>query len=163
VHLLVGLPRQYGYRTIWCVSHTARVTTDDIGFLLAKASAHVNELIIARFAAAGYPEIRGSFGSVLVPLFEQDGRRVGELARVARLSKQSMTGLVAACEQAGLVERRRDAADGRAFVVRLTARGRRFQTVAEQVLGDLDRQLRDELGPSNRDALVKALKGVMEL
>jgi DNA-binding MarR family transcriptional regulator len=83
---------------------------------------------------------------VLVPLFEQDGRRVGELAQVARLSKQSMTGLVAACEQAGLVERRRDAADGRAFVVRLTAR-----------------ELRGALGPGNRDALVKALKGVMEL
>ena len=137
--------------------------TDDVGFLLAKASAHVNALLLARFGAAGYPEVRGSFGSVLIPLFEQDARRVGELARVARLSKQSMTGLVAACEQAGLVERVRDAADGRAFVVRLTARGRRFQTVAEQVLDDLDGDLREVLGPRNRDALTKALKGVMEL
>jgi DNA-binding MarR family transcriptional regulator len=100
---------------------------------------------------------------VLVPLFEQDGRRVGELAHVARLSKQSMTGLVAACEQAGLVERRRDAADGRAFMVRLTARGRRFQAVAERVLDELDRQLRDALGPRDHHALRKALKGVMEL
>lgn len=100
---------------------------------------------------------------MLVPLFEQDGRRVGELAHVARLSKQSMTGLVAACEQAGLVERRRDATDGRAFVVRLTARGRRFQAVAEPVLDELDRQLRDALGPRNHDTLRKALKGVMEL
>ena len=100
---------------------------------------------------------------MLVPLFEQDGRRVGELAQVARLSKQSLTGLVAACEEAGLVERRRDAADGRAFVVRLTARGRRFQAVAEEVLYDLDRELRDALGIRNHDALRKALKGVMEL
>jgi DNA-binding MarR family transcriptional regulator len=145
------------------VSRTDRPATDDVGFLLAKASAHYNELLLARFTAAGFPEIRGSFGSVLIPLFEQDARRVGELARVARLSKQSMTGLVAACEQAGLVERRRDPADGRAFVVRLTARGRRFQTVAEQVLAELDRKLRDALGSRNRDALVKALKGVMEL
>ena len=82
---------------------------------------------------------------------------------MARLSKQSMTGLVAACEQAGLVERRRDAADGRAFVVRLTAHGRRFQAVAQQLLDDLDRELRDALGSRNRDALVTALKGVMQL
>ena len=157
------LTGKYGYRTIKYVSRTNRVAGDDIGFLLAKASAHVNGMLLARFAASGYPEIRGSFGSVLVPLFEQDGRRVGELAQVARVSKQSMTGLVAACEQAGLVQRRRDAADGRAFVVHLTARGRRFQTVAEHVLDDLDRQLRDALGSRNRDALVKALKGVMEL
>lgn len=145
------------------MSRTNRPASDDIGFLLAKASGHFNGLLLARFIAAGYPDIRGSFGSVLVPLFEQDGRRVGELAHVARLSKQSMTGLVAACEQAGLVERRRDAADGRAFVVRMTARGRRFQAVAEQVIDELDRQLRDALGPRNDDALRKALKGVMEL
>jgi DNA-binding MarR family transcriptional regulator len=145
------------------VSRTKRLATDDIGFLLAKASAHFNELLLARFAAAGYPEIRGSFGSVLVPLFEQDGRRVGELARAALLSKQSLTGLVAACERAGLVERERDQADGRAFVVRLTARGRRFQTVAEQVLDELDRELRDALGPRHHDALRTALMGVMQL
>ena len=145
------------------MSRTKPPATEHIGFLLAKASAHVNELLLARFAAAGYPEVRASFGSVLVPLFEQDGRRIGELAQAARLSKQSMTGLVAACEQAGLVERRRDAADGRAFVVRLTARGRRFQTVAQRLLDDLDGQLRDTLGPRNRDALVTALKGVMQL
>jgi DNA-binding MarR family transcriptional regulator len=145
------------------VARTNRSPTDDIGFLLAKSSAHFNELLLARLTAAGYPEVRGSFGSVLVPLFEQDERRIGEIAQVARLSKQSLTGLVAACEQAGLVERRRDAADGRAFVVRLTARGRRFQKVAEHVLDDLDRELRDALGPRNHDALRKALKGLLEL
>jgi DNA-binding MarR family transcriptional regulator len=145
------------------VSRTKRSAADDIGFLLAKASAHFNEVLLARFAAAGYPEIRGSFGSVLVPLFDRDARRVGELAHAARLSKQSLTGLVAACEQAGLVERERDEADGRAFVVRLTARGRRFQTVAERVLDELDHELRDALGPRNHDALRTALKGVMQL
>lgn len=145
------------------MSRTNRAATDDVGFLLAKASAHFNDLLLGRFAESGFPEIRGSFGSLLVPLFEHDARRVGELAAAARLSKQSMTGLVAACEQVGLVERERDPADGRAFVVRLTARGRRFQTVAERVLDDLDRELRDVLGPRNRDALVTALKGVLEL
>ena len=145
------------------MSRTGRPAAEDIGFLLAKASARFNELLLARLSAAGYPEIRGSFGSVLIPLFERDQRRIGELAHAARLSKQSLTGLVAACEREGLVERRRDPADGRAFVVRLTARGRRFQTVAEQVLDGLDRELRDTLGPGNHDALRQALKGVMEL
>ena len=145
------------------MSRTERVATDDVGFLLAKASAHFNSLLLDRFAEAGFPEIRGSFGSLLVPLFDRDGRRVGELAAAARLSKQSLTGLVAACEQAGLVERDRDASDGRAFVVRLTTRGRRFQTVAERVLDDFDRELRSVLGPRNHDALVTALKGVLEL
>ena len=145
------------------MSRTTRQATEDVGFLLAKASAHFNELLLARFAEAGYTAIRVSFGSVLMPLFEKDERRVGDLAAAARLSKQSLTGLVAACERAGLVERERDPADGRAFVVRLTPHGRRFKAAAEKVLDDLDRELREALGPRNRDALVKALKGVMEL
>ena len=135
----------------------------DIGFLLAKASAHVNDLLVERFAAAGFPEVRASYGSVLVPLFERDELRLGELAAAARLSKQAMTGLVARCEQDGLVDRRRDPADGRAFIVRLTRRGERFRAVADDVLGDLDTELERQLGPRNRAALTRALKGVLEL
>jgi DNA-binding MarR family transcriptional regulator len=145
------------------VIRTDSLTRDDVGFLLAKASAHFNELLVERFAAAGFPEVRASHGSVLVPLFERDGLRVGELAAAARLSKQAMTGLVARCEHDGLVERERDPTDGRAFVVRLSRRGRRFRTVATEVLADLDGQLRQALGSRNRDALVRALKGVLEL
>jgi DNA-binding MarR family transcriptional regulator len=145
------------------VPRTSRPASDDVGFLLAKASAHFNEVLLGHFVEAGFPEIRGSFGSLLLPLFERDGRRVGELAAAGRLSKQSMTGLVAACEHAGLVERERDPVDGRAFVVRLTTHGRRFQTVAQRVLDELDHELRDALGSKNHDALINALKGVMEL
>jgi DNA-binding MarR family transcriptional regulator len=138
-------------------------TTDDVGFLLAKASAHVNDLLARRFAAAGFPEVRASYGSVLVPLFEHQELRLGELATAARLSKQAMTGLVARCEQDGLVERRRDPADGRAFVVRLTRRGERFRGTAAKALADLDADLARHLGPRDRTALTRALKGVLEL
>jgi hypothetical protein len=41
----------------------------------------------ARFVAAGFPDVRPSHGSILLPLFEEDGLRMGELAARARLSK----------------------------------------------------------------------------
>jgi DNA-binding MarR family transcriptional regulator len=138
-------------------------TNDDLGFLLAKASQRFNERLVARFAQRGFPEVRASFGSVLMPLFQQDDLRIGELASRAALSKQSMTALVAACERERLVERRRDPGDGRAFRVRLTPRGRRFQRTAEAILVELDGELVDVLGRPGRDALVEALKGVMRL
>jgi DNA-binding MarR family transcriptional regulator len=144
-------------------STAARATTENVGFLLAKAQQRFNELLGERFAAAGFGDVRASYGSVLVPLFERDGARLGELAAAARLSKQAMTGLVARCESAALVERERDRVDGRAFNVRLTARGRAFRAVAEQVLGELDDELVRALGKQDRDALVRALKGVMDL
>ena len=138
-------------------------TNDDLGFLLAKASARFNERLVARFAEQGFPEVRASYGSVLMPLFQQDDLRIGELAERAALSKQSMTALVRACEDAGLVERRRDPTDGRAFQVRLTRRGRRFRRVAQAILAELDAEVRALLGARQRDALVEALRGVMQL
>jgi DNA-binding MarR family transcriptional regulator len=138
-------------------------TNDDLGFLLAKASQHFNERLVARFAEHGFPEVRASYGSVLMPLFQQDDLRVGELAARAALSKQSMTTLVAACEVEGLVERRRDPDDGRAFRVRLTRRGRRFQRTAEAILAELDAEILELLGRRQRDALIAALRGLMHL
>ena len=139
------------------------LTTTNVGFLLAKASQHFNELLLERFADRGFAEVRASYGSVLVPLVEQDALRLGELAAVSRLSKQAMTGLVKLCEQDGLVVRERDADDGRAFKVFLSARGRRFRAVADEVLRELDEELVRSLGTRKRDPLVEALRGVIDL
>jgi DNA-binding MarR family transcriptional regulator len=136
---------------------------DDVGFLLAKATQRWNELLLERFRAAGFPEVRASYGSVLLPLFEQDGLRIGEIGRRARLSKPSMTALVSQCAEAGLVQRERDPADGRAFRIVLTARGLRFRAIAQDVLRELDALAAGRLGPEDRDALVRGLKGVMDL
>jgi DNA-binding MarR family transcriptional regulator len=138
-------------------------TNSDVGFLLAKASQRFNERLLARFADAGYPQVRASYGSVLVPLFEQDGLRLGQLADRSRLSKQAMTSLVAACEQDGFVVRERDPADGRAFIVSLSDRGRAFAAIAERIAGEIDAELVAVIGTHNHKALVKALKGVIQL
>jgi DNA-binding MarR family transcriptional regulator len=137
--------------------------TGNVGFLLAKASQRFNERLVERFAQRGFPEVRASFGSVLVPLFDEEPLRLGDIAARARLSKQSMTGLVKLCEEAGLVARERDPADGRAYRISLTRRGREFRTVAEDVLAELDDEVVAALGQRNRDALLRALKEVMEL
>lgn len=136
---------------------------DDLGFLLAKASQRFNELMIARLRERGFAEVRGSFGSVLVPLFAEGELRAGELAQRSRMSKQAITGLVRRCEHAKLVSRERDPDDGRAFRVALTARGRRLQIAVEEVQSELDDLVVDALGTYNRTALIQGLKGVMDL
>ena len=138
-------------------------TLNDLGFLLAWASRLFNERLTERFVAAGFAEVRASYGSVLMPLFAKDGLRVGEIADRSRLSKQSMTRLLAQCEADGLVRRRCDDHDGRAFRVELTERGRRLRMVAHAVLAELDGEIAAALGPDDHDALKRALKGMMDL
>jgi DNA-binding MarR family transcriptional regulator len=121
-------------------------TRNNLGFLLARASQRWNQLLQEAFAREGFPEVRASYGSVLLPLFEEDGLRMGEVASRARLSKQTMTTMVRLAERDGLVQRRSDPADRRATRVHLTAKGLRFKPVAERVLADLDEIARDALG-----------------
>lgn len=140
-----------------------RATTANLGFALAKASQRWNELLAARFSEFGYPEVRPSYGSVLLPLFEQDGLRIGEIASRSRLSKQTMTTLVRLAERDGLVTRGSDPDDGRATRISLTPRAREFSSVAERILGRLEKRVDELLGPRQSGELRAALSKLMEL
>jgi DNA-binding MarR family transcriptional regulator len=138
------------------------VDRDDLGFLLAKATQRWNELLQERFRAAGWGEVRASYGSILVPLFEEDGLRMGELARRARLSKQTMTTMVRLLEREQLVRREPDPDDGRAFRIVLTAKARRFEPVAERTLAELGALARDRLGERRLASVKHGLKEWIE-
>ena len=140
-----------------------RATRENLGFRLAKASQRWNELLQEAFARAGFPEVRASYGSVLLPLFEEDGLRIGEIARRARLSKQTLTTLVRLVERDGLVERRPDPADARATRVHLTPKARDFQPVAERTLAELERLALEALGERGVAATARALTALGEL
>ena len=131
---------------------------DDLGFLLAKATQRWNELLQERFRDAGWGAIRPSYGSILVPLFEEDGLRMGELARRSRLSKQTMTTMVRLLEREGLVQRERDPADGRATRVLLTEKAKLFEPVAERTLDELSALARERLGGRRLATVKHALK-----
>jgi DNA-binding MarR family transcriptional regulator len=141
----------------------AALGRDDLGFLLAKATQRWNELLAERFAAAGYADVRPSYGSVLLPLFEQDGLRMGELARRSRLSKQTMTTMIRRLEQDRLVERRPDPHDARASLIFLTRRSRRFEPVAAATLGELEALVRRRLSAQRLAAVRRALRELVAL
>jgi DNA-binding MarR family transcriptional regulator len=62
--------------------------------------------------------------SVLVRLTKVDSASVGELAGAEQVTHQAMAKTVAALEQAGLVRRDADPADGRRHLIALTETGR---------------------------------------
>lgn len=136
---------------------------DDLGFLLAKATQRWNDLLTEGFAAAGYPDVRPSYGSVLIPLYEEDGLQMGELARRSRLSKQTMTSLVRRVERNGFVVRAQDPTDARATLVSLTERARAFEPVAARVLEGVNAGVRDRVSPDQIATVKEVLRGLAQL
>jgi DNA-binding MarR family transcriptional regulator len=141
----------------------SELTRNNLGWLLAKASQRWNEQLAAAFRDAGFHAVRPSYGSVLVPLFEEDGLRMSELALRSGLSKQAMTTLVRSVEEAGLVSRARDAEDGRAFRIFLTPHGNELRPVAERVLADLSARVGAQLSAGELDTLLMSLRKVVDL
>jgi DNA-binding MarR family transcriptional regulator len=142
---------------------TAPADRSDTGYLLAVASRRWNDILEQRFAEAGFPEVRASYGALLIPLFEEDGLRMGELARRARLSKQTVTTMARLLERDGLVSRQPDPKDARATRLLLTPRSRSFKLVAASVLADLDRRVATTLGKETAAHLKTALAELVHL
>jgi DNA-binding MarR family transcriptional regulator len=138
-------------------------TRANVGFELAKASQRWNALLHAEFTRRGFGEVRPSYGSVLLPLFEADGLRMGELASRARLTKQTITTMVRLIERAGLVEREADPEDGRAIRINLTPRAHEFAPVAAEVVAELEERVAERLGRQGYRALRDGLREVMEM
>lgn len=133
-------------------------TDESLGYLLAKASQRWNELLAEEFDGHGFPEVRPAYGSILVPLFDEEGLQIVQLAARAGLSKQTLTTHMRALEVRQLVERRDDPDDGRAFAIFLTRRGRAFKKVALRILDELEENISSALPRSSVVGLKNQLK-----
>jgi DNA-binding MarR family transcriptional regulator len=83
------------------------------------------------------------------------------LGSALRLTKSTMTGVVARMEAAGLVERVPDAADRRNFVVTPTDHGVKVAEEFERQLRTEVRRMLQVLDPSERDTLAVLLTAVI--
>jgi DNA-binding MarR family transcriptional regulator len=96
--------------------------------------------------AAGFGDIRPAHSINLFRVIDDEGTRPTELARRAGVTPQAMAEIVRYLEGRGYAERLPDPGDGRARIVRLTARGREAAAVAGQVFTDLEPTWEAHLG-----------------
>ncbi len=135
----------------------------DLGYLLARASQRWDALLAERCRAHGFPEVRPSFGSILLPLFQDDGLRIGDLTDRARIAKQSMTTLVRDAVAAGLVTREVDPEDGRSHRIWLTPRAMEFRAVADLILNEMTDRLIAVVDPESVEIVSRSLAAVKSL
>lgn len=105
-----------------------------------------------------FPEVRRAH-SVVFRHLAPDGSRLTDLAENAEMTKQSMAYLVGHLAEAGYVKTSRHPDDGRAILVRLTARGRAFVDAAVKASAGLEQQAAERMGAADiarlRDLLAR--------
>ena len=116
----------------------------------------VREQMYAGVVAAGYDDLNAAHvGLWRYPGLE--GLRPTELAARAGITKQSVTELLGHLEQHGYVSRVPDETDGRARVIRLSAKGRRLQYTIYDQAGAAERRIAEILGPQRFAQLHRCL------
>jgi DNA-binding MarR family transcriptional regulator len=140
---------------------TARNAPENLAILLREPFRAMTDLLIARLAERGHPEVRAAHGAVFEYL-DDDGTRVSVLAERAGMTKQSMTELVTHLERHGYVERIPDPADGRARLVCATDRGREVFAIARDAIVDVQARLDARLGAERMRTLRELLEEIGE-
>ena len=135
---------------------TARDAPENLAILLREPFRVMSDQLIERLAERGHPAVRYPHGSVLQYL-DDDGTRVSTLAERAGMTRQSMTQLVEHLERHGYVERVPDPSDGRAQLVRATARGNDVFVVVREFVAEVEARLEATLGT----AKVTQLRGLL--
>jgi DNA-binding MarR family transcriptional regulator len=106
----------------------------------------------------GWPGVGPSHVALLLNVDRRSGTRLTELARRAHVTKQAIMVVADELEMRGLVRRTPDPEDGRAKVVRLTARGRTCAAECRRAVAAIEARVRRSLGGRRHDGLREALE-----
>ena len=128
-----------------------------LGRLLQEAQRALADELIQSMSERGYSDVKAGYSAVFMNIDRRAGTRLTELARRARMTKQGMMLLVDELEERGYVRRVPDPEDGRAKVVKLTARGRRCVGEARRAVQAVEGRTRRMLGDRRYEALRSSL------
>jgi DNA-binding MarR family transcriptional regulator len=145
------------------LQENSRVKTKDmlIGALLRVPAEAIHRRIIHDLNAAGFQEL--SLPHMALFRFPgPDGVRPGVLAERAGMSKQAMNRLLGSLEEFGYLVRSDAPDENRARIVHLTKRGHAAYAKALEVLREIEREWRTELGSRDFAQLKELLFRVWE-
>lgn len=134
----------------------------ELGILLFVTNRALEQRAYDAVVAAGITDITLAQARVAARI-APCGSRVQELAEQARVTKQSAAFLVEQLEAAGYVERVPDPTDGRARLVRLTARSRPLVEAANAEVERVLTEWSDHVGPERLHDMLLTLRDLREL
>ena len=93
----------------------------------------------------GFEDISPSHGWIFHNT-KEEGSRITELASIAKITKQSMSALVAQLELAGYVKKKPDPTDKRAWLLVLTPRGKKVKESGQEINYQFEKKWEQKLG-----------------
>jgi DNA-binding MarR family transcriptional regulator len=132
-----------------------------IGALLVLPFSEMNRRIFEAYAAAGFTDLRPAHTPVFQYLLP-DGDRIVDLAARAQTTKQAMGYLVDYLEAAGYLERISDPKDGRAQIVRRTAKGRKVNRIARETVEKIQNEWTQVIGEEKMAELLSTLRQLVK-
>lgn len=123
-----------------------------LGSLLRRPYERLQSRVYARLAERGHPDVRPAHSSLFRYILPE-GSRVTDLAERAGMTKQSMAYLAQSLVDLGYVSIAPDPADGRAKLVRLTARGEAVWRALVDLSGEVEAEVDAAIGRDGLDAL----------
>ncbi len=139
------------------VSTDSPDTSPHVGARLRMVSQWVRDQVYEGIVGAGYRDL----GSAHVWVFRYpgpEGMRPSELAAGLQISRQAVNDLMGDLELRGYLVREPDPSDGRARVVRLTAKGRRLEKAFSDEARRAELRIAELLGP-RRFSLLSSMLG----
>ncbi len=127
-----------------------------LGLLLRLLNQHWTEGVDVDLQGAGFDDLRPAYTNVF-PFVTTEGISVSDLAKAARVRKQSMAQTVDELESSGYVERRPDPNDRRARLVVLTPRGDSVRPVAVNAGRRVEQRWAELTSPDEVEALRHSL------
>ncbi|WP_068398843.1 MarR family winged helix-turn-helix transcriptional regulator [Kribbia dieselivorans] len=130
--------------------------------LMQIAARSAEDRIVEALRAAGFDDVTLAQGRLMAGI-DVEGTRIGVLAARAQVSKQTATALLAKLERAGYAERIPDLDDGRATLIRPTARTLEAIEHARRQEAEIEADWSAHLGPRRMKQLREALEMLREI
>ncbi len=138
---------------------TDQLPTSLLMFIASRAA---STRIFEAMQESGFGDITIAQARLLMGI-DPGGTRLTVLAARAQIAKQTATALVDRLERAGYVERVPDPVDGRARLVRLTARALAAVPFARAEEQRIEQEWAQHLGPAKMRRLREALEALREV
>jgi DNA-binding MarR family transcriptional regulator len=134
---------------------------EDMGLLCMIVADGFSDAVLQRLREGGFGDTRFSHGFVVQGLLAGD-RTVTDLAERLGVTVQAASKTVQEMERLGYVERRRDPADGRSWVLELSDRGRANLALARRARVEVQGRLVERVGEEGAASAISLLRSLAE-